>query len=121
MVEALQHVGAVGFTYLDEHFAPDCPDETWIPEAGARGWIAVTRDKNIRRKRRQRELVAGSQLRLFVFAQHADMSRLDMLEALLRTWRRMLDYSADHEAPLLVTVSRDGAFNEVILPPVAQP
>jgi len=41
-----------------------------------------------------------------------------MLEALLRTWRRMLEYAAEHDAPLLVTVGRDGTFNEVLLPPI---
>ena len=111
----------MGFTYLEEHFAPDCPDETWIADVGARGWIAVTRDKNIRRKRRQRELVAASQLRLFVLNQRADMTRLDLLEALLRHWRRMLEFAAEHEAPALITISRDGTFAELILPPVAQP
>jgi hypothetical protein len=120
VVQALQHVGAVGFTYLEDHFPPDCPDETWIPAVGARGWIAVTRDKNIARKRRQRELVAASQLRLFVFSQHAEMNRLDMLDALIRFWRRMLEYSAEHDPPSLVTIGRDGTFRELLLPAPAQ-
>jgi len=74
----------------------------------------VTRDKNIRRKRRQRELVAGSQLRLFVLNQRAEMTRLDMLEAIVRNWRRMLQFAAENAPPALVTISRDGEFTNLL-------
>ena len=60
---ALRLVGAEGFAYLDDHFASDCPDEKWIPEVGEWGWLAVTRDKKIRAKRRTREVVAQSSSR----------------------------------------------------------
>jgi hypothetical protein len=32
----------------DEHFAADAPDEVWLEEAGARGWIALTHNSRIR-------------------------------------------------------------------------
>jgi PIN domain-containing protein len=114
VVEALHKVGAVGFTFLEYHFPPDHPDEMWIPNIGERGWIAVTRDKNIRRKRRQRDLVAASKLRLFVFNQRQQMNRLDYLEAILRNWRRMLHFSAENEAPALITISKDGEFTNIL-------
>jgi len=49
------------------------------------------------------------------------MTRLDLLEALLRHWRKMVEFTVDHEAPALVTISRDGVFTELILPPIALP
>ena len=114
MVRALHLVGAVGFTYLEEHFVADCPDETWIPDVDDRGWVAVTRDKNIRRKRRQREIVAASHLRLFVFNKRASMTQLDLLEALIRHWRRILLFSSEHDSPALVTISKDGEFTSIL-------
>jgi hypothetical protein len=43
---------AANISYIPHHqrFAPDCPDEEWLPVAGKAGWIVLTRDKNIRRK-----------------------------------------------------------------------
>lgn len=107
-------MGAAGFTYLDAHFDVDCPDEEWIPEVGRRGWVAVTRDKKIRGKRRTRDVVAGSQLRLFVFNQAADMNRLDLLEALTRHWRKMLEFSAENDPPAIITISKTGEFSRYL-------
>jgi PIN like domain len=89
-------------------------DSRRLMAVGARGWIAVTRDKNIRRKRRQREIVAESQLRLFVLNQCADMTRLDYLELLTRTWRRMLHYSAEIDPPAIVTISQLAEFTQIL-------
>ena len=32
-----------------DHFDEDTPDEVWIPDVGKRGWIILSKDKNIRR------------------------------------------------------------------------
>ena len=33
----------------DDHFLPDEQDQVWLASVGARGWVVVTKDKNIRR------------------------------------------------------------------------
>jgi hypothetical protein len=42
----------LGIPFIPHHdcFAPACPDEDWLEVAGKKGWIVLTRDKNIRRK-----------------------------------------------------------------------
>jgi predicted nuclease of predicted toxin-antitoxin system len=32
----------------DDHFAQDTPDAEWLVEVGRRGWVVLTKDKNIR-------------------------------------------------------------------------
>ena len=32
----------------DDHLPPDAPDEDWIARVGRQGWVALTKDKNIR-------------------------------------------------------------------------
>lgn len=34
----------------DEHFAPDTPDEVWVPEVAANGWVALSGDQKILRR-----------------------------------------------------------------------
>lgn len=31
----------------DDYFQPDTPDDVWLPEVGRRGWIAISRNKDI--------------------------------------------------------------------------
>src|SRR4051794_37837765 len=33
----------------DDHFAIDAPDEIWLPDVGARGWVVLSKDDRIRR------------------------------------------------------------------------
>ena len=47
---------------------PGDPDVRWIPNVASRQWVAVTADKQIRRKQAEREAVQNAQLRLIVIA-----------------------------------------------------
>jgi hypothetical protein len=48
-----------------DHFAEDAPDEEWLRDVGARGWVVLTKDKTIRRKTVEREAVRHASLALF--------------------------------------------------------
>jgi len=58
--EALR-VAGIKFIAHHEKFAPACPDEEWLREAGAQGWIVLTRDKAIRRRPNELQAFRGSQ------------------------------------------------------------
>jgi hypothetical protein len=42
---------------LTRHFKPATPDVDWIPRVAAKGWVIVTKDRNIMRNRLEREAV----------------------------------------------------------------
>lgn len=50
VAEALRGAGARVEVHID-HFNQAAPDTEWIPEVARRGWVLITRDKNIRRNR----------------------------------------------------------------------
>lgn len=79
------------------------------------GWIAVTRDKAIRRKPVERAAVVVGRLRLFVFNQARPMSALDYLDSLTSYWRRMLEWAAENEGPAIVLIGANGDFRSVNL------
>ena len=54
-----------------DHFLPDCPDETWLSEVSAQGWIAVTHDARIRYKPNARAVVMAHKVLLLVVVGHA--------------------------------------------------
>lgn len=63
VVTALRAAGATVEAH-DDHFAQDAPDERWIPDVAERGWVILTKDKNIRRRAGERETVVTAQARI---------------------------------------------------------
>src|SRR5688572_27343871 len=47
---------------------PRLEDEEWIRDATARGWVLLTKDKNIRRKHKEHEMVRRARARMFCIA-----------------------------------------------------
>lgn len=52
----------------DDHFGQNTPDSTWIPDVTARGWVILTKDKNIRRPHGEREDILTAGARVFTLA-----------------------------------------------------
>jgi len=49
----------------DDHFEQNTTDSTWIPDVKARGWVILTKGKNIRRPSGEREGVLTAGVRVF--------------------------------------------------------
>lgn len=68
----------------DDHFVSTTRDETWIPDVARRGWVALTRDLQIRRRPNERDAVSESGLRLIVLASKLPFPELARLVAASR-------------------------------------
>jgi|SRR5262245_12374278 len=62
--EALRAAGWM-VEFHHTHFTEGTPDDEWIPVVAARGWVALTKDKAIRRKQSERDKVMTTGLRVF--------------------------------------------------------
>ena len=49
-----------------DHFPPACPDEEWLADVAARGWVAITHDTRIRYKPNELAAVVRHSVRLVV-------------------------------------------------------
>ena len=67
----------------DDHFPQNAPDEEWIPQVSARGWVILTKDKNIRRRAGEREAVLLANARVFTLTS-GNMRGADMIALFLR-------------------------------------
>lgn len=81
VAEALRAAGAKVEVHLD-HFPGNMPDIDWIPEVAKRGWVLITKDKNIRRNPLERAAYEAVKLRGFV-ATGKDMNAKDLGELLV--------------------------------------
>lgn len=78
------------FVHVGHPLLPTVPpgalDTVWIPEVAARDLIVVARDKRIRTKPGERELLREHNLRVFWIAGKKDLATWDYLVRVVRRW-----------------------------------
>lgn len=50
----------------DDHLPQDAPDEAWIALVGAKGWMAITKDRNVRYRAAELEAIWRHAARVIV-------------------------------------------------------
>jgi hypothetical protein len=111
VADALRAAGAHVEVHID-HFNQAAPDVEWIPEVGRRGWVLITKDKNIRRNPLERDAYEKARLRGFVLT-GADMGGKEMADLLVMCLPGMVRRAASRSGPLLFAVSRVGVFTKL--------
>ena len=91
----------------DEHLPPDAPDEDWIALVGRMGWVALTKDKNIRYRTAELESIMRNAARVIVIrARNATGS--DIAELLVKGRHRIARFAARTPAPFVAAIDRSG-------------
>ena len=89
----------------DDHLPADAPDEEWIALVGQRGWVAVTRDKNIRYRTAEINAIRRHSARVVVIRmKHATGPQ--MAELLVKERHRIARFVVKTKAPFIVGLSR---------------
>lgn len=91
-----------------EQLYPDDPrvaDHVWIPEVAARGWVILTKDKNIRRSPVEIAAIQNARAR-YVCLSAARMRGDEQAACLLEHWNTIESVVRHKPAPLIVTVTR---------------
>lgn len=112
VADLLRAAGAKVEVHLD-HFSGDAPDTQWIPQVAQRGWVLITKDKNIRRNPLERAAYERAGLRGFVATGH-DLSGRELGELLVRCVDGMLRRVHKRPGPLMFAISGSGVFSRVI-------
>lgn len=82
---------------------PSVKDPVWLPEVARRGWVILTRDRHIRDRRRQFDLVREHDARLVVLVGDEAIGTWAQLEVIMTQWRRI---EALQAGPYIYTASR---------------
>lgn len=96
--------------WLEDHFPHDVKDEDWIPEVAARGWVAVVRDKKIRTRRWQRELVRDRGLGCFIVNQKHDPTRWEYYQLFARCLDEMTRLAETEPRPFMYLIDSGHNF-----------
>ena len=103
IVEALRTTGATVEAH-DKHFTQDTLDVDWIPVVAERGWVILTKDKNIRRRHTEREALLLSLARVFTLTS-GNMRGVDMANLLISHLPQMEQIVQTQAAPFVYAVS----------------
>jgi len=104
--EALRALGAT-VELLHEHFPAHTPDESWLREVGRRGWVVLTKDQRLRRRKAEHAALLQSGVAAFVLTS-GNLTGQETAEAFVHAWPRIRKLLRDHAPPLIATVSRSG-------------
>ena len=84
-------------------------DAQWLPIVGGLGLVVITRDKKIRSRPAEAELVIAAGIRGFVLTSAGDLSTWDTLSMLVRQWDALERYLVEHPSgPWLAAVTHHG-------------
>ncbi|MBX6334307.1 hypothetical protein IRY61_03145 [Candidatus Saccharibacteria bacterium] len=94
----------IPFVAHKDIFAQDCPDDEWLRGVAERGWIVVTRDKNIRRKANELRAFRESGLHVFVLAS-GNASAEDHATLIIELYPKFLAKAHTTSPPAMFSVS----------------
>ena len=92
----------------DDHLSPNAPDKEWVELVGRKGWVAVTRDKNIRYRTAEINAIRKHSARIVVIRMK-NATGPQMAELLVRERHRITRFVAKTKAPFIAGISRDGS------------
>ena len=85
------------------------PDAQWLPIVGGLGLVVITRDKKIRSRPAEAELVIAAGIRGFVLTSAGDLSTWDTLSVLVRQWDALERHLVAHPSgPWLAALTSQG-------------
>jgi hypothetical protein len=97
---------------LHRRTRPACPvgdtatkDPVWIPEVTERGWLIVTRDRNIAANRAEVAAVRASGARMVALSGREAIGTWNQLEVLMRQWRS-IEALQDQVGPFIYLATR---------------
>lgn len=101
------------FHHITEILPADTPDEDFFPEIARLGWILVTQDKMIRKRKHERLAMKQAGIGAFVYMGRADKSLTEMTRMLLRDVHNMRAHLAKTTSPFVIGISDKGKFERL--------
>lgn len=93
----------------DDHLPADAPDEEWVKLVASNGWLAITKDKNIRYRQGENDAINRYGAKVFVI-RAKNLAGKDTASILAKAAVKMKRYARENRPPFIVAVYRDGSL-----------
>lgn len=91
----------------DDHLPLDAPDEEWLKLVGRNGWLALTKDKNIRYRATELQSIRTHRARVVV-VRAKNATAADIAELLLKGKNSIARFAAKAQTPFVAGIDRNG-------------
>jgi predicted nuclease of predicted toxin-antitoxin system len=95
-----------------DHYDQETPDSVWVPEVGARGWIILTADKNIRHNLIELAALLKSGTHSFILTS-GNCTGPEIAKSLVAALPQIMGIVATIPPPAIGTVSKAGKVRVV--------
>lgn len=112
VVDALRVTGEIVHAH-DDHFAQNTPDTDWLSEVGQRGWVVLTKDKNIRANELERTALVHANVACFMLGR-GDLSGTAMGALFVQALPRIRKALRRFAVPLVASVSAAGGVRVLL-------
>ena len=89
----------------DDHLQQNAPDETWIALVGEKGWVALTKDKNIRHRIAEFHSIKKHSARIIVI-RAKNATGEDIADLLVKGRKSIERFVANNPAPFVAKIDR---------------
>lgn len=94
----------------DDHLPMAAPDEDWIQLVGREGWIAITKDKNIRYRYAELDAIKQHRARVIVI-RAKNLTGQELAALVVQYHARIQRLATDHRAPFVAGLDRSGRLS----------
>lgn len=113
VAEALRNKG-IEVKLHDDIFAADAEDVEWLSAVGNKGWIVLTKDKNIKYRRAELDMVKKYKVRMFTFS-GGNLKGTEMAEIFINALSKIKRFINKTPPPFIVIVTRTGNLSRLDL------
>lgn len=106
IADALRNAG-ISVEVHDDHLPANAPDEDWIALVAEKGWVALTKDKNIRYRYSEIESIKEHKARVLVI-RAKNTTGEDIANLLLDSINRIRRFLNKTDAPFVAGIDRSG-------------
>ena len=94
----------------DDHLPVDAPDEHWIRLVSSRGWIGLTKDKQIRYRTAEISAIKEYGARVIVI-RAKNQTGPEIAEILVKYYSRIQRFVTRESVPFIAGINRSGAIS----------
>ncbi len=94
----------------DDHFMPNEQDREWLSYVGKKGWIVLTKDKNIRRNQLEVTALKKAAVKTIILTS-SNITSDEMCGAFLRALNTMIRLAGKEKGGFIAVVRRDGSVS----------
>jgi hypothetical protein len=97
-----------------ELFPDGTKDPIWLRKVGENGWLAITRDGNIRFRPGEKQAIVDHRVGYFIFTYKNTLKKQEIVELVLKHIEKMETAFAATRRPFIYTIATDGRLRKYV-------